>query len=57
MINHLVGIAFDTTYFEPRVIDYFTSTYLAPLGLLNLTGQDLSHMKTFVAGKAVVIFR
>lgn len=57
MINNLVGIAFDTTYFEPKAIDYFTANYLAPLGLLNMTGQDLSHMNTLVAGKAVVIFR
>jgi hypothetical protein len=57
MINNVMGISFDTHYFESKAISHFVDNYLTPLGISNMTGQNLSGMNTLPAGKAMVIFR
>jgi hypothetical protein len=57
LIGNVDGVAFDTEYFEANAIKHFNDTYLAPLGMKDLTGKDLSGCKTLAAGKAVVIFK
>lgn len=57
MINNVAGIAFDTSYFEDRVILHFVTNYLSPLGIQNMTGMNLNGKKILQAGKAIVIFK
>ena len=57
LINNVDGIAFNTEYFEANAIKHFNDVYLTPLGIKDLTGKDLSGIKTLDAGKAVVVFK
>ncbi len=57
LINHVCGIAFDTNYFGQIALDHFKANYLTPLGVEDMTGQDLSGYHTLPAGKAIVVFR
>lgn len=57
MINNVVGISFDTDYFEPKAIKHFLDKYLSPLGIEDMTNLNLSARKTLRAGKATVIFK
>lgn len=57
MIDNIKGIVFDTTYFEPYAIEHFSQTYLDPIGIENMTGQDVHKFKTIEAGKALVVFK
>lgn len=57
MINNIAGISFDKSYFEDRVISHFTTNYLNPVGIQNMTGMNLDTKKTLQAGKAIVIFK
>jgi len=58
LISNVFGIAFDRDYFEDFAIAHFVDNYLAPAGIQNLTGTDLSmYNKVLPAGKALVIFR
>lgn len=57
MINNVIGIAFDTSYFEDRVIFHFVTNYLSPVGIQNMTNMNLNGKKILQAGKAIVIFK
>lgn len=57
MINNVMGIVFDTNYFNDNAIQHFVDTYLTPAGISNLTNQDFSDSRTIEAGKAIVVFK
>lgn len=56
LLNNVVGIAFDTEYFEDHVIRHFEEAYLIPAGVQNMTGMDIDSYKAIKAGNAFVIF-
>jgi len=55
LIDNLVGIVFDTEFFEDYAISHFENTYLKPLNIANLTGKDISSFKTIPAGKGIIV--
>lgn len=57
MIDNVLGISFDTKYFGDIAITHFNDAYMKPLGILDMTGKDLSSYNTLEAGKATVIFK
>ena len=57
LINSISGISFDTSFFDTTLIDHFTSTLLSPSNVTNITGTDLSSLKTITAGKATLILK
>lgn len=57
MIDNVLGISFDTKYFGDIAITHFNDAYMKPLGILDMTGKDLSSYNTLEAGKATIIFK
>ena len=57
LITNVVGIAFDKKYFGKFGIQYFEEKYLLPIGVKNLTGEDLTQYRVLEAGKAKVAFK
>ena len=57
LIDNIIGIAFDTKYFGEIATTHFNDKYLKPLGIRDMTGDNLSSYKTLKAGKAIVIFK
>ena len=56
LLNNVVGIVFDTEYFDEYAIRHFEEAYLTPAGVQNMTGMDISSYKTIKAGNAFVVF-
>ncbi len=56
MIHNVKGVVFDQTYFDANAINYFTNTYLIPVGIANLTNKNIDGHRTIQAGKAIVVF-
>lgn len=57
LIDNVCGVVFDTEYFGEVAIDHFKSNYLEPLGVEDMTGQDISGRNTLSAGKAIIVFK
>ncbi|MBR3563360.1 MAG: hypothetical protein IKN92_01020 [Clostridia bacterium] len=57
LIDNVHAISFDTNYFDDIAIAHFNDVYMKPLGIIDMTGDDLSAYKTLEAGKATVIFK
>lgn len=57
LIDNVLGISFDTEYFGDIAISHFNTVYMNPLGIVDMTGKDLSVYKTLKAGKATVVFK
>lgn len=57
LIDNLIGISFDTNYFEDFMIKYFEQTYLCDSTIVNMTGKDISKYNSLNAGKATLIFK
>ena len=57
LIDNVSGVVFDTEYFGEMAIDHFKSNYLEPLGVEDMTGQDISGHNTLNAGKAIIVFK
>ena len=57
LIDNVCGVVFDTEYFGEVAIDHFKSNYLEPLGVEDMTGQDVSGRNTLSAGKAIIVFK
>lgn len=56
LIDQVLGLSLDRSYFEERIINHFETTYLTPLHIRNLTHHDISTYKTIPAGKGIVVF-
>lgn len=56
LIDNLIGVSFDTDFFEPYFIEYLDNKYLNPLGLKNLTNLNIQDKKCLKAGKAILVF-
>lgn len=59
LIKNLVGIKYDTTYFNQEIIDYFNKNYANPARVNDITNKDidLNRIKYLNAGKALLIFK
>lgn len=57
LIDNVLGVSFDETYFGDVAIRHFNDSYLTPLGVQDFTGQVLPSANTLTAGKAIVVFK